>query len=184
MEEDTKKEEEIKEEEPQQDVAEPAPEAVEEKPLDKMTAPELKEIALNIPGATGVTAMKKDQLLALIKEHRGIEDEEPLKKKKAVLISIKDKVTPKNFEGSRKKLSSLLKKRFDTYIFKSIPQDIFTAHTIKLLLSFEKSVGSKSGLVMDQDSEDLIRFSGLGNKFITGKNEKTVLMEVEVQKNY
>jgi hypothetical protein len=62
------------------------PEAVEpgqeEKPLDKMTAPELKEIALNIPGATGVTAMKKDQLLALIKEYRGIKDEEPPKKKK------------------------------------------------------------------------------------------------------
>ena len=63
------------------------PEAVEpgqeEKPLEKMTTPELKEIALNIPGATGVTAMKKDQLLALIKEYRGIKDEEPPKKKKA-----------------------------------------------------------------------------------------------------
>ena len=56
-------------------------EEVQELP-DKMTAPELKEIALNIPGATGVTAMKKDQLLALIKEYRGIKDEEPPKKKK------------------------------------------------------------------------------------------------------
>jgi hypothetical protein len=35
-----------------------------------MTAPELKEIAATIPGATGVTAMKKEELLALIKKHR------------------------------------------------------------------------------------------------------------------
>jgi hypothetical protein len=54
----------------------------EEKPLDKMTAPELKEIAKQIPGITGVTAMKKDQLLAIIKDYRGIKDEEPPKKAK------------------------------------------------------------------------------------------------------
>ncbi len=57
----------------------------EEKPLEKMTTPELKDVALEIPGVTGVTAMKKDQLLALIKEYRGITDEEPKKKKKATL---------------------------------------------------------------------------------------------------
>ena len=66
-----------------QEVPAPVEPGQEEKPLDKMTTPELKEIALNIPGATGVTAMKKDQLLALIKEYRGIKDEEPPKKKKA-----------------------------------------------------------------------------------------------------
>lgn len=54
----------------------------EEKPLDKMTAPELKEIAKQIPGITGVTAMKKDQLLAIIKDYRGIKDEEAPKKAK------------------------------------------------------------------------------------------------------
>ena len=68
-------------------------EKVEEKPLDKMTTPELKEIARNIPGVTGVTAMKKDQLLSLIKEYRGIEEETPAKGKKAVIkagVSVKD----------------------------------------------------------------------------------------------
>lgn len=54
----------------------------EEKPLDKMTAPELREIARNIPGVTGATAMKKEELLAIIKEYRGIVDEDPLKVKK------------------------------------------------------------------------------------------------------
>lgn len=54
----------------------------EEKPLDKMTVKELREIAIDIPGVTGVTAMKKEEVLAIIKEYRGIEDEEPVKKKK------------------------------------------------------------------------------------------------------
>ncbi len=55
-------------------------ETVEEKPLDKMTAPELREVAKQIPGVTGVSAMKKADLLSIIKEHRGIKDEEPAKK--------------------------------------------------------------------------------------------------------
>ncbi len=54
----------------------------EEKPLDKMTVKELREIAMDIPGVTGVTAMKKEEVLAIVKEYRGIKDEEPVKKKK------------------------------------------------------------------------------------------------------
>lgn len=54
----------------------------EEKPIDKMTAKELREIAMEIPGVAGVHAMKKDELLALVKEARGIKDEPPQKKKK------------------------------------------------------------------------------------------------------
>lgn len=50
-----------------------------EKPLDKMTVTELREIAMEIPGITGVHAMKKPELLSAIKEARGIVDE-PRKK--------------------------------------------------------------------------------------------------------
>ena len=53
-----------------------------EKPLDKMTAKELREVAAVIPGVTGVHAMKKEELLKTVKEHRGIKDEKPIKKKK------------------------------------------------------------------------------------------------------
>ncbi len=66
--------------------------SAEEKPLDKMTAPELKEIAAKIPGATGVTAMKKEELLALIKKHRGIEDETHVKHAAAAKKSLKSKL--------------------------------------------------------------------------------------------
>ncbi len=53
------------------------------KPLDKMTVVELRELAKEeIPGITGVTGMKKDQLLEAIKEARGIQEEAPAKEKK------------------------------------------------------------------------------------------------------
>ena len=69
-------------------------EEVSEKPLEKMTAKELREIAKDIPGISGVHAMKKDELLAVIKEDRGIKDKKPVKKveKKAdkVTLSVKD----------------------------------------------------------------------------------------------
>jgi cell division protein FtsX len=52
-----------------------------DKPIDKMTAKELREIAKEIPGVTGVTAMKKEELLELIKEEKGVGEEKPAKKK-------------------------------------------------------------------------------------------------------
>jgi hypothetical protein len=58
-----------------------------EKPLDKMTATELREVAMGMEEITGAHAMKKDDLLKAIKEARGIQDEEPPKKaKKAVRV--------------------------------------------------------------------------------------------------
>jgi len=53
-----------------------------EKPLDKMTVKDLRVIAKSIPGVTGTTAMKKDDLLAIIKEFREIKEEAPAAKKK------------------------------------------------------------------------------------------------------
>lgn len=79
-------EEEIKQEETtegtQKTASDKAPEEVkQEKPLDRMTAKELREVAMVIPGVEGVHAMKKEDLLAVIKEYRGIVDEGPKKKK-------------------------------------------------------------------------------------------------------
>lgn len=53
-----------------------------EKPLDKMTVKELREVAAEIPEITGVHGMKKAELLEAIKEVRGIVDEEPKAEKK------------------------------------------------------------------------------------------------------
>ena len=59
------------------------------KPLVKMTAVELKEVAMEIPGAVGVTAMQKADLLSAIRDYYGLEDEAIEKKKKV------KKVVPK-----------------------------------------------------------------------------------------
>ncbi|MCF8068522.1 MAG: Rho termination factor N-terminal domain-containing protein [Desulfobacterales bacterium] len=57
-----------------------------EKPLDKMTAIELREIAKQIPGVTGTSGMKKDELLSVVKKDRGIKE----KKEKRAAPSIKE----------------------------------------------------------------------------------------------
>lgn len=53
-----------------------------EKPLDKMTAKELRELALTLEGIVGVHAMNKAELIAAIKEAKGIVDQ--TSKQKAV----------------------------------------------------------------------------------------------------
>ncbi len=45
-----------------------------EKPLDKMTATEMREIAKEIPEIVGVHGMNKPELLKAIKQARDIED--------------------------------------------------------------------------------------------------------------
>lgn len=58
-----------------------------EKPLDKMTVIELREIAKTIPDVVGVHGMNKGDLLSIIKETRGIKD--PEKKASASVREIK-----------------------------------------------------------------------------------------------
>ena len=62
------------------------------KPLVKMTAVELKEVAKEIPGTVGVTAMLKADLLSLIREYYGLEDEAVEKKKKVKKVKVKTTV--------------------------------------------------------------------------------------------
>jgi hypothetical protein len=55
-----------------------------EKPLEKMTAKELKEMALGMSGIEGVHAMKKEELLVAIRAAKGIPEPEHKKEKKVV----------------------------------------------------------------------------------------------------
>jgi hypothetical protein len=62
-----------------------------EKSLDKMTAKELREMALGMEGIVGVHAMNKSELVAAIKEAQGVEDEK--KRDKSLDVrSIKKKI--------------------------------------------------------------------------------------------
>ncbi len=62
-----------------------------EKPLEKMTAKELRELGLTLGTISGVHAMNKAELIAAIKEARGIVDE-VTKKTSVDVRSIKEKI--------------------------------------------------------------------------------------------
>jgi hypothetical protein len=68
-----------------------AQEDAKEKPLEKMTVKELREIAKDMPGLTGVHAMKKEELISGIKEAKGIKDE-PLKNAVGSTRELKQKI--------------------------------------------------------------------------------------------
>ena len=74
----------------------------EEKSLEKMTVKELRATALEIPRAVAVHDMKKAELIAFIKEARGIKDEEPAKTRKKVVAKIK--LSKSEIKGKIKKL--------------------------------------------------------------------------------
>lgn len=64
---------------------------VKEKPLEKMTAKELRELALTLEGIVGVHAMNKAELIAAIKKAKGIVDETS-KQKSVDVRSLKAKI--------------------------------------------------------------------------------------------
>jgi hypothetical protein len=58
------------------------------KNLEKLTIKELREIAAEIPHERAIRDMKKEELVAFIKEARGVKDETPAKKKHVAKIKI------------------------------------------------------------------------------------------------
>jgi DNA-binding ferritin-like protein len=70
-----------------------------EKPLDKMTVKELREVAKEIPEITGVHGMNKAELLDAVMKARGIEE----------IPKAKSKVKAKKTERSAKALKKAIK---------------------------------------------------------------------------
>ena len=62
-----------------------------EKPLEKMTAKELREVGKQIPEITGVYGMNKAELMSAIKKAKGMVDDSP-KTKDASVREIKKKI--------------------------------------------------------------------------------------------
>ncbi len=65
--------------------------AEKEKPLEKMTATELRETAKEMSDITGAHGMNKAELIAAIKKSRGIEDDTPRRSRGSVR-EIKEKM--------------------------------------------------------------------------------------------
>ena len=75
-----------------------------EKHLEKLTVKELREIAAEIPHERAIHDMKKEELVAFIKEARGIKDETPVKKKKH---AVKIKMTKPELKSRIRELKVL-----------------------------------------------------------------------------
>ncbi len=86
-----------------------------EKPLEKMTAKELREMALGLPGIHGVHAMKKEELLVAIRAAKGIPEPEPKKQKHTIAKKEKIVLTVPQLKQKVKELRAkreeLLQKR-------------------------------------------------------------------------
>jgi len=86
------------------------------KPLEKMTVTDLREMAKEITEISGVHGMKKEELIAAIKESKGIIDE-PVKKTDASLGEIKKKIKAFKtqrlaaIEANDKKMAKIYKRR-------------------------------------------------------------------------
>jgi hypothetical protein len=79
----------------------------EEKPIDKMTIKELKEIALEIPHEhteVAVRDMSKEQLIAFIKQARGIKDEGPVHHERKKKVKVKVVLTRQDIKAKIRKL--------------------------------------------------------------------------------
>ncbi len=63
-----------------------------EKPLDKMTATELRKYALELGEITGVHGMNKEELLAAVKQVKGIVDEGKKVAKSVNMRELKQKI--------------------------------------------------------------------------------------------
>ena len=101
-----------------------------EKPLEKLTAKELREMALAMGGIFGVHAMKKDELIAAIRKTKGLPEEDakkakraPVKQEKVVLtrVQLKQKIVElkakkeEALQGQNLKLAEILRRRISRY---------------------------------------------------------------------
>lgn len=87
-----------------------------DKPLEKMTVKDLREMAKDIPDIVGVHGMKKEELVDAIKDVKGIKDE-PVKKADATIGEIKKQIKAlktqrqEALESKDRKMATIYKRR-------------------------------------------------------------------------
>jgi hypothetical protein len=77
--------------------------AVKEKPLEKMTATELRDVAKDIPDITGAHGMNKTELVAAIKTSRGIVEEKKRRGGDVRAIKKQMKAAKAQYQGALEK---------------------------------------------------------------------------------
>lgn len=88
-----------------------------EKPLEKMTATELREVARELPEISGAYGMNKSELIAAIKEAKGIADTGGKKRPAASIRQVKEKLDElrkqreASLQADDKKQADILRRR-------------------------------------------------------------------------
>jgi len=91
-----------------------------EKHLEKLTTKELKEMALAMGGITGVTAMKKEELIAAIRQAKGLPVKETREKPLDTVLEVKQKI--REFRLQREELREAGKRAETSRLNKKIRQ--------------------------------------------------------------
>jgi hypothetical protein len=107
-----------KKKEPEEKKGTEKPKGPKEKPLDRMTAKELREMALGLEGIVGVHAMNKSELVAAIKEAKGIKDEKKRRTSvdvRTIKVKIRELRSQKEAlkEAGDKKTMKILRRRIN-----------------------------------------------------------------------
>lgn len=79
----------------------------EAKPLEKLTVKELRAVALEIPHSVAVHDMKKEELVALIKQSKGLDENVKKKEKKEKKIEVKIIKTKEQLKATIRELKNL-----------------------------------------------------------------------------
>ena len=109
-----------------------------EKPLEKMTAKELREIALQIPEITGVHAMKKEALLAAVRKSRGIEEEAKVDKEEVKEEAKKEKKKEEKVEKKAEVSVPDLKKRIRE--FKALKEEAVKKEDARIAKIYKRRI--------------------------------------------
>lgn len=110
-----------------------------EKPLEKMTAKELREIALEIPEIEGVHAMKKEALLEAIRKSRGVEKEEKEEAKEEEKEEVKEeKKEEKKVKKKAEVNAADLKKRIRE--FKALKEEAIKKRDARLAKIYKRRI--------------------------------------------
>ncbi len=86
-----------------------------EKPLDRMTAKELREYALTLGEIVGVHGMNKEELIRAIKEIKGIPDEGPKAVKAVNVRELKEKIKLLRSQKEAARAEQADRKTIDTF---------------------------------------------------------------------
>ncbi|MBW1709607.1 MAG: transcription termination factor Rho [Deltaproteobacteria bacterium] len=93
-------------------------EGKKEKPLEKMTAKELRELGLTMSELTGVHGMNKAELISAIKKVRGIVEEkkekgQDIRELKKKIKALKEEKIRAKEQGEDRKKSEILRKKIN-----------------------------------------------------------------------